>query len=78
MSARARDILQDALSLPPEERADVAVELLASLDGEADADAEQAWAREIAARAERARRGETVGADAQAVHAEARRIVEGK
>lgn len=78
MTAKARAILTEALELGAEERTDIAVELLASLDGEADADAEQAWAEEIAARAERARNGDSVGRDASAVHAEARRIIEGK
>ena len=78
MTAKARAILSEALELEADERTDLAVELLASLDGEPDADAEQEWAKEIAARAERARRGESVGRDASAVHAEARRIIEGK
>jgi hypothetical protein len=78
MTAKARAILTEALELGADERTDIAVELLASLDGEPDADAEQSWAKEIAARAERAHRGESVGRDASAVHAEARRIIEGK
>jgi hypothetical protein len=78
MGARARGIRADALSLPAAEPADLAVELLASLDGEPDPDAEQAWVQEIAARAERARDGQTVGLESEAVHLEARRILEGK
>ena len=65
------------MALPEEERAALAVELLATLDGQADPDAEQAWVEEITRRAERARAGETVGVDADAVHAEARRIIQG-
>jgi hypothetical protein len=78
MTAKARAILTEALELGADERTDIAVELLASLDGEPDADAEAAWAKEIAARAERARRGDSAGRDASEVHAEARRIIEGK
>jgi hypothetical protein len=78
MTAKTRAILTEALELGADERADIAVELLASLDGEPDPDAEQAWAREIATRAERARRSEGQGRDASAVHAEARRIIDGK
>ena len=78
MGARVRGILADALSLPAEERAGLAVELLASLDGEPDPDAEQAWVQEITARAESARAGQTVGLESEAIHAEARRILEGK
>ena len=40
-------VLADALRLDPKSRADVAAELLASLDGPADPDAEAAWAAEI-------------------------------
>ena len=37
MSKAVRDVLADALRLEPESRAEVAAELLASLDGPADA-----------------------------------------
>jgi putative addiction module component (TIGR02574 family) len=43
-------ILADALKLDVEARAEVAAELLASLDGPADPDAEAAWEVEIARR----------------------------
>jgi len=43
----ATDILADILRLPAEERARLALELIRSLDGEADADAVQAWDAEI-------------------------------
>jgi hypothetical protein len=62
--------------LSEEERAALAVELLATLDGESDAGAEQAWVEEITRRAEHARKGQTAGIDAEAVHREARRIIE--
>ena len=78
MGAEARQILEKALGLSERERADLAAELMASLDGEPDADAEQAWADEITRRAERALRGETVGIPAEEVDAEARRILERK
>jgi putative addiction module component (TIGR02574 family) len=45
-------VLADALQLDGEARAALASELLASLDGPADADAEQAWGEEIARRIE--------------------------
>ena len=50
MLKAAEHVLADALRLEPESRADVAAELLASLDGPADPDAEQAWDAEIARR----------------------------
>src|SRR5262249_10524781 len=60
MGAEARRILQEALHLPDEERAEVAATLLESLDGPADPGAEQAWREEIARRLEQVRRGEAV------------------
>jgi hypothetical protein len=47
MSKAVHDVLADALRLEPESRAEIAAELLASLDGPADADAEAAWDAEI-------------------------------
>ncbi len=43
----AEALLADALRLDPKSRAELAGELLASLDGPADPDAEAAWAAEI-------------------------------
>ena len=59
MAARASDVLHEALSLLPEERAEIAAELLASLDGPADVDVEAAWLEEIEKRAHRALSGES-------------------
>jgi hypothetical protein len=53
MSGRAQKVLGEALGLSDEERADVALELVASLDGPRDADAEDAWVVEIERRARR-------------------------
>jgi putative addiction module component (TIGR02574 family) len=50
MTNDAQTVLADALRLNADARADVAAELLASLDGPADSDAEVAWAAEIARR----------------------------
>jgi hypothetical protein len=47
MSKTAHDVLADALRLEPDSRAEVAAELLASLDGPHDPDAEAAWDAEI-------------------------------
>jgi putative addiction module component (TIGR02574 family) len=51
MSERARKLLQDAMELPLPERAELAADLLASLDGEPAGDVEAAWAAEIERRA---------------------------
>lgn len=54
MSERARKLLHDAMDLPVSERAELAADLLASLDGEPEADVEAAWASEIERRAREA------------------------
>ena len=64
MPSRAQQLLRDALALPLDERADVAAELLASLDDaqvERPADVEAAWAAEIERRARRVMAGESTG-----------------
>jgi hypothetical protein len=71
VSHQARQILEEALRLPVDERADVAAELLRSLD-EAERpltpdEVDRRWAAEIARRARRAARGESVGRDANEV-----------
>ena len=64
MSPRAQELLRDAMALPVNERADLAAELLASLDDAAAEDPEEveaAWAAEIERRARRVMTGETAG-----------------
>jgi putative addiction module component (TIGR02574 family) len=63
MTQRAQALLQEARALPLEERADVAAELLASLDGadEPVEDVQAAWAIEIERRARRVLAGESAG-----------------
>lgn len=64
MTSRAQDLLRQALELPIDERANVAAELLASLDAdheENQAEVEAAWAAEIERRARRVITGESQG-----------------
>jgi putative addiction module component (TIGR02574 family) len=49
----AKQFLVEALRLSDEERAAIAGELIQSLEGEVDADAEAAWSAEIRARLDR-------------------------
>ncbi|WP_437875487.1 addiction module protein [Sorangium sp. So ce513] len=56
MSSR-NAVLAQALQLPPEERADVAKCLIASLDGPADRDVEAAWLAEVERRLQDVERG---------------------
>ncbi len=63
-ASRAQELLREALSLPIDQRADVAAELLASLDDADSEDAgevEAAWAAEIERRARRVMAGESAG-----------------
>ena len=55
MTTTAQKLLEDALSLAANDRAELAAQLLASLD-EVEPDVEKAWAAEIARRAADARR----------------------
>jgi putative addiction module component (TIGR02574 family) len=61
MTKAAEDVLHDALALPLGQRAEIAAELLASLDGEPQEGVEAAWQAEIASRVERVQRGEASG-----------------
>jgi len=64
MTSRAQELLREALALPIAERADVAAELLASLDDaetENLGEVETAWAAEIERRARRVLAGESAG-----------------
>jgi putative addiction module component (TIGR02574 family) len=61
MSKTGQEVLHEALQLDLSERAELAAELLASLDGEPDEDVEAAWAAEVERRAARARSGQDIG-----------------
>jgi putative addiction module component (TIGR02574 family) len=66
MSSRSfKRVLELAIALSTAERAALAHDLLASLDGPADADAAQAWEAEITRRLDELERGQgqTVDAD---------------
>jgi len=58
MSTSADSILGTALTLPPNERARIAAELIASLDQGEDTDVEAAWAAEIERRIAEVESGE--------------------
>jgi putative addiction module component (TIGR02574 family) len=52
MNSKAEDLLATALSLPESERAEIAAQLIASLDPTVDEKASKAWDEEIARRIE--------------------------
>jgi putative addiction module component (TIGR02574 family) len=68
------ELRSNVLSLPTEERAALAHDLIASLDGEAaDPNADSLWATEIDRRAREVAEGKVTLVDADEVHAEAAR-----
>jgi len=71
----ATDMLAEALRLPVEERAKLALELLRSLDGERDPDAAEAWDAEIERRGAEVDAGtaDTMTLDEYRVHVRERR-----
>jgi putative addiction module component (TIGR02574 family) len=71
----ASDRLTEILRLPAEERARLAVELIRSLDGEADPDAAEAWDSEIERRGAELEAGnaQTMTLDEYRAHIRARR-----
>lgn len=58
MTREAQRIFQEALSLPDNERADLAASLLESLGGTPDPDVDVAWREEAARRLGEIQRGE--------------------
>lgn len=55
VTTNAQKLFQQALTLVANDRAELAAQLLASLDGDAEANVESAWAAEIERRAAEAR-----------------------
>ena len=72
-SMKAETIRQEALSLPVQERAELAEQLLSSLDALSEVEIEQLWLQEAARRAEEMDRGLTkrVAADEVRLQAQA-------
>lgn len=73
MSSTLSELKKKASQLPEEERAELALSLIESLDGPADPDVEEAWRREIERRVGQLERGETDLVPAEEVFARARR-----
>lgn len=74
MTPNTRDLLEQALKLPPEARAALAGSLLESLDEDVDEDAADRWDEEIATRLRELRSGQVTPIP----WSEARRIIAGK
>lgn len=63
MTDAARQLLDDVLALPEKERAEIASELLASLDGPPDSDWDATWLDELDRRTEAAQKRGQPGAE---------------
>jgi putative addiction module component (TIGR02574 family) len=74
VTTNAQKLFEQALTLPPADRAELAAQLLASLD-EAEADVESAWAAEIERRAAEARQNPGDDEDWRTVFEEIQRDV---
>lgn len=72
MASRFETLLESALELPTGDRARIATELIASLDGQAEAGVEAAWIAEVDRRIVQVARGEAQLIDRDTVSAEIR------
>jgi len=70
---KSKVVLEEALKLTANERAEVAEQLLASLDEVPDNDVDQAWQEEIQRRLQQVERGEVELIDSDTVMAELRK-----
>lgn len=76
MSALLDELSKKAKALAPEERAQLAQELLESVEREADPQVQKAWETEIASRIAKYERGEATLIPAEVVFAAARRLTQ--
>lgn len=76
MTERTQELLQKALSLPYNERAELAGSLIASLDTDIDPDVDAAWQAEIARRADEVRSGKVSTVPWPEVQRKARSLLE--
>ncbi len=70
MSEQARHLFEEALRLSVEERTELALKLMDTVDPAPDEQTEAAWAAEIERRAERVLQGKSQGKDWATVRAE--------
>jgi|CXWL01.1.fsa_nt_gi putative addiction module component (TIGR02574 family) len=73
MTEKSQAVLEEALKLTANERAEVVERLIASLDEVPDTDVEQAWQEEIQKRLHQIERGEVKLIDSDTVMAELRK-----
>jgi putative addiction module component (TIGR02574 family) len=73
MASTLSDLKKKAAQLPEQERAELALSLIESLDGPADPNVEEAWAQEIERRVRQLEKGEAELIPADEVFARIRR-----
>jgi putative addiction module component (TIGR02574 family) len=78
MTEEAQKLFQKALSLPDHERAELAGNLLSSLETAVDPDVDAAWQQEVSRRADEVRSGKVKTAPWDNVQQKARALLDGQ
>ena len=78
MTQEARDLLQKALALPENERAELAGNLLSSLDTAVDQDVDANWQREVAHRLDEVQSGKVETIPWEEVQQKGRKLLHDK
>ena len=76
MKHDAQELLQKALGLPENERAELAGNLIASLDGKVDPDVDVAWQQEVARRAREVQSGQVKTVEWEEVERKGRSLLD--
>jgi putative addiction module component (TIGR02574 family) len=76
MTTPAKELMKQALALPPGERIELAEVLLSSVDGFASPEIEAAWREEIERRVKDFEEGRTKSVPAEEVHRKALAVVQ--
>jgi putative addiction module component (TIGR02574 family) len=78
MTHDAQELLQKALTLPDNERAELAGNLIASLDATIDPDVDAAWQKEIARRFQEVQSGQVQTVSWESVERKGRSLLDGE
>jgi len=78
MTQEAEELLRKALSLPESERAELAGNLLASLDADVDPNVDAAWQEEVVRRRDEVRSGKISTISWDSVQRKARTLLDGQ
>jgi putative addiction module component (TIGR02574 family) len=78
MTQEAHELLQRALALPESERAELAGNLISSLDTAVDSDVDARWQAEVVRRAQEVESGKVRTIPWEQVHQKGRSLLDGK